>query len=1088
MRRVQRVPAMLQATPHKRVKVFKKDGCFLCGREELNSRKRRSLEQLELQQKVSELLPLSPEELTSNSHRYVCETPCFRDIDKFFKQKASCEMLKSSIVQRFEEGAEQRIKRCLPSDVEPHQSPELKKHSQATGLPRGQSSSSSPAPTCEPVCIGDDKPAPQAMVQQFLGPWPLSSVANMISPGYIFCPKPPLNSTVQTVKDSNIVDDDCSDFKVTINYSNGKKSKELPEDLTKLGKALARGSDSKSIVTAMLSSSELRQSVEEHICNVISNEAKTLCSTKSPSCLRTPTKESMLTFSWSAAGNEIQEKAPLLHRVLQAAAIPKFMQGQSDAARYPGICLAAGILLKLRDPAMSLIPYVMSLMLKAAGITKKGFIRLNHLGLTMSPKSINTALDKVGEDYSIKLIQKKEEVSDYLKKEIELKHQEKELNTRITELEKTIKASNDITSNADLVGDLNESRLTLQNVKDKLDELAQSRPSSFSIVLDNLDIRIEASEMTSENQNKDHHWCNHNAVFDRVNPVELSDEKPLADIQDVPNRAILPLLEDHKKIMDDFVILVSRVFVENFSSFDIFKDIVPNHIKHKYSEEMKKATNKVHLGMLFKNENLGEDMIDILRILHEWVPHTNDNGVEIFDRVPVVGDQLTLERGLEGQFSVSNAYSKRGRLEGLFFQLADWHLENKFLALIFGRVYSGSSACDRTSLFALRNLVNWRDVVTDAEHKPAPCKRFLNLVLDAQIIAAGLKFFGMKNVNDKPTENGFSESMKERIKPVKLKYLQTTVLKFICTYIVDIELYKTHFSNIDLLQEWEDHEANQVVNLDGRYPCRFSGCQASFRYDGRSRRQHELAHDPPPEIKEVPQLARTLPDQMDQNGVVQDDVLNYHCSIMNMALLLRNFIDAGREGDGVRILRCIKFFLLHFRQDGSGSVKYALESLYHLFQVFALSTPREAERLTWNRTVNTKGGEGNNVFLDLNLEHDNHSVTELLRALGANVNETSVNRICRAFFLILNLLEKLDCEMHVPKNSAEHTKKNMHGDLMTIVDALVTEDVFTRKLDREPLKLFHNCPRDYLQFLDTSSLFKWINDHKKNIVEGRRPR
>lgn len=124
-------------------------------------------------------------------------------------------MLKSSIVQRFEEGAEQRIKRCLPSDVQPHQSPELKKHSQATGLLRGQSRSSCRAPTCEPVSIGDDKPAPQAMVQQFLGPWPLSSVANMISPGFIFCPKPPLNSTVQTVKDSNIVDDDCSDFKVS---------------------------------------------------------------------------------------------------------------------------------------------------------------------------------------------------------------------------------------------------------------------------------------------------------------------------------------------------------------------------------------------------------------------------------------------------------------------------------------------------------------------------------------------------------------------------------------------------------------------------------------------------------------------------------------------------------------------------------------------------------------------------------------------------------------------------------------------------------------------------------------------------------
>ena len=93
----------------------------------------------------------------------------------------------------------------------------------------------------------------------------------------------------------------------------------------------------------------------------------------------------------------------------------------------------------------------------------------------------------------------------------------------------------------------------------------------------------------------------------------------------------------------------------------------------------------------------------------------------------------------------------------------------------------------------------------------------------------------------------------------------------------------------------------------------------------------------------------------------------------------------------MRILRCINFFLLHFRQDSSGSTKYALESLYHLFQVYAMLTSREAERLTWNCRVNTKGGVGNTVFLNLDLEHDNHYVTELLRGLGAIVCETSVN-------------------------------------------------------------------------------------------------
>ena len=44
-------------------------------------------------------------------------------------------------------------------------------------------------------------------------------------------------------------------------------------------------------------------------------------------------------------------------------------------------------------------------------------------------------------------------------------------------------------------------------------------------------------------------------------------------------------------------------------------------------------------------------------------------------------------------------------------------------------------------------------------------------------------------------------------------------------------------------------------------------------------------------------------------------------------------------------------FLLHFKVDGGGSTKYALEALYHLFQLFALLSPREVERMKWNRTV-----------------------------------------------------------------------------------------------------------------------------------------
>lgn len=76
-------------------------------------------------------------------------------------------------------------------------------------------------------------------------------------------------------------------------------------------------------------------------------------------------------------------------------------------------------------------------------------------------------------------------------------------------------------------------------------------------------------------------------------------------------------------------------------------------------------------------------MIDIVRDLHELVPVVGkDKENEVFDRVPIIGDQKTIERGVESQFSVQNAYTKSRRLEGIFFQLADWHHENKFLSVI----------------------------------------------------------------------------------------------------------------------------------------------------------------------------------------------------------------------------------------------------------------------------------------------------------------------------------------------------------------------------------------------------------------------
>jgi hypothetical protein len=67
-----------------------------------------------------------------------------------------------------------------------------------------------------------------------------------------------------------------------------------------------------------------------------------------------------------------------------------------------------------------------------------------------------------------------------------------------------------------------------------------------------------------------------------------------------------------------------------------------------------------------------------------------------------------------------------------------------------------------------------------------------------QYITAGMIFFGMNNVNDKSTKNGFDDRIKDQIKSVKQRYLHGVIKWFICTYIIDMEMFMKHFSNIDI--------------------------------------------------------------------------------------------------------------------------------------------------------------------------------------------------------------------------------------------------------------------------------------------------
>ncbi|KAK3737425.1 hypothetical protein QZH41_016901 [Actinostola sp. cb2023] len=206
----------------------------------------------------------------------------------------------------------------------------------------------------------------------------------------------------------------------------------------------------------------------------------------------------------------------------------------------------------------------------------------------------------------------------------------------------------------------------------------ESAGSSFKVVLDNIDLNIRTRDMTAERQNKDIHWVNHSAVMNRVIPDEHFHR--VVDLLEIDNIQFLPSLVDHEKIRRDYTHLVERILVEHLPCMQFLQTVCPLHIPHKYSKEMSQKTQKIPLGVILKNENKSEEMLDILTQIQGYstiIP--NASGEMKYKPTPVIGDQLTVERGVNIIEAVQNSYTSEEKLEGIHMEIADWHAVVTFL-------------------------------------------------------------------------------------------------------------------------------------------------------------------------------------------------------------------------------------------------------------------------------------------------------------------------------------------------------------------------------------------------------------------------
>ena len=147
-----------------------------------------------------------------------------------------------------------------------------------------------------------------------------------------------------------------------------------------------------------------------------------------------------------------------------------------------------------------------------------------------------------------------------------------------------------------------------------------SKGHEIRVVFDNFDFKVLANIMLSNHQNSDYHWIAQYITFDRVSSKDLDDTKPIVDdLTKLDNVNYLLNETELKSMRAEMVIIVGRVLVEFFESLRCLKGVTQEHIGHKYSKEMEKASTIINLPVVPFNQIKHAEVCDYLDWLEEFL-------------------------------------------------------------------------------------------------------------------------------------------------------------------------------------------------------------------------------------------------------------------------------------------------------------------------------------------------------------------------------------------------------------------------------------------------------------------------------------
>lgn len=255
---------------------------------------------------------------------------------------------------------------------------------------------------------------------------------------------------------------------------------------------------------------------------------------------------------------------------------------------------------------------------------------------------------------------------------------------------------------------LAQSRLTYRRMLDDLGEglvdhvrEKVQEGHELRITFDNFDFRILTNFIFKGYQNSDMHWITQFITFERVSSAHLNDTRPLIhNINEFDNTQYLLSKRELEDQRWNYIVLVSRVLVECFPCLKSIKHVVPEHIRHQYSQEMARPSEIIALPVVPYNQNKIGDVCQYLSYLTQFLvkvfnteqdqPPPNASAAEEAQQASRVleGQHVPLVGDLLGRESVTGAKKTRAgsdvptdRFEHIIEAPAVWHAKQSFLCV-----------------------------------------------------------------------------------------------------------------------------------------------------------------------------------------------------------------------------------------------------------------------------------------------------------------------------------------------------------------------------------------------------------------------